>query len=109
MLPKSNLPPDEHQYQFDRSVEITLNHLAAAREIAIKLSHGHEPNPALVGGLVQAMATNYLAEMTGYGGGGTPKKGTKDPMFQPLATQKLRVDLDSMSTWPALNEITKRA
>lgn len=107
MLQK-NLPPDEHQYQFDRSVEITLNHLAAAREIAIKLSHGHEPNPALVGGLVQAMATNYLAEMTGYGGA-PAKKPTKDPMFQPLATQKLRVDFDSMSTWPALNEITKRA
>lgn len=104
MLPKSKLLPDAHQHQFDRSVEITLNHLAAAREIAIKLSSGHEPNPALVAGLVQAMATNYLAEMTGH-----PTPATKaDPMFQPLATQKLRVDLESMATWPALNEISKK-
>lgn len=104
MLPKSNLPPDSHQFQFDRSVEITLNHLAAAREIAIKLSSGHEPNPALVAGLVQAMATNYLAEMTGH----VPPSTKPDAKFQPLATQKLRVDFDSMSTWPALNEISKR-
>jgi hypothetical protein len=104
MLPKSKLPPDSHQFQFDRSVEITLNHLAAAREIAIKLSSGHEPNPSLVAGLVQAMATNYLAEMTGT----VPPASNKDPMFQPLATQKLRVDFDTMATWPALNEISKR-
>jgi hypothetical protein len=103
MLHKNTLPPDEHQWQFDRSVEITLNHLAAAREIAIKMAGGHEPNPALVAGLVQAMATNYLAEMQS--GSGAPKK---DPKFSPLATQKLRVDFDVMGTWPALNEISKR-
>lgn len=105
MLPKNSLPPDEHQWQFDRSVEITLNHLAAAREIAIKLAFGHEPNPALVAGLVQAMATNYLAEMQA--GSGAPKKPA-DPKFQPMATQKLRVDFGAMETWPALNEISKR-
>jgi hypothetical protein len=100
---KSNLPPDVHQFQFDRSVEITLNHLSAARSIAIKLSSGHEPNPSLVAGLVQAMATNYLAEMTGH-----VPPAPKDPKFQPMATQKLRVDFDSMATWPALNEISKK-
>ena len=104
MLPKATLPPDSHQYQFDRSVEITLNHLAAAREIAIKLASGHEPNPSLVAGLVQAMATNYLAEMTGH----APPANKAGPTFQPLATQKLRVDIEGMKTWPALNEISRR-
>jgi hypothetical protein len=99
---KSSQPPDANQYAFDRSVEITLNQLAAAREILIKMTHGHEPNPALVAGLVNAMATNYLAEMTG----SPPKK--PEGSFDPLATQKLRVDFDSLDTWPALNEVSRK-
>ena len=99
---KKNLPPDANQWAFDRSVEVTLNHLAAARAIAISLNAGHEPNPALVAGLVNAMATNYLAEMTGTKSA-PPTKG-----FNPMATQKLRVDLDDMTNWPALKEISRK-
>jgi len=99
---KTPQAPDPNQYAFDRSIEITLNQLAAAREILIKMAHGHEPNPALVAGLVNAMATNYLAEMTG-----TPPTKPESG-FNPMATQKLRVDFDSMDTWPALNEASKK-
>jgi hypothetical protein len=99
---KTTQAPDPNQYAFDRSIEITLNQLAAAREILIKMAGMHEPNPALVAGLVNAMATNYLAEMTGK----PPAK--PEPGFNPLSTQKLRVDFDSMETWPALNEVSRK-
>jgi hypothetical protein len=88
-----------NDWAFDRSVEITLSHLSAAREIAIKLNHGHEPNPALVAGLVQAMATNYLAEMTGRNGPSAPKKS-----LPPLPPHKQSVDPLMAETWPALNQ-----
>ena len=84
---------------YARSVEITLNHLSAAREIAIKLAHGHEPNPALVAGLVQAMATNYLAEMTGRTGPVPPTRA-----LPPLSPHKQQVDPKLAETWPALNQ-----
>ena len=88
-----------HDWAFDRSVEITLNHLAAAREIAIKLAQGHEPHPALVAGLVQAMATNYLAEMSSTDGPMRP-----DQRLPPLTASKMAVDPKLAETWPALNQ-----
>ncbi len=88
-----------NEWAFDRSVEITLSHLSAAREIAIKLNQGHEPNPALVAGLVQAMATNYLAEMTGRNGPTQPQH-----MLPPLSAHKQSVDPKLAETWPALNQ-----
>lgn len=92
-------PATPHDWAFDRSVEITLSHLSAAREIAIKLNHGHEPNPALVAGLVQAMATNYLAEMTGRNGPTAPRHA-----LPPLSAHKQSVDPTLAETWPALNQ-----
>ncbi len=91
--------PSPNDWAFDRSVEITLNHLSAAREIAIKLAHGHEPNPSLVAGLVQAMATNYLAEMTGRTGPVPPTRA-----LPPLSPHKQQVDPKLAETWPALNQ-----
>jgi hypothetical protein len=96
---KPNPHPDTKSWAFDRSVEITLNQLAAAREIAIKLASGHEPNPSLVAGLVQAMATNYLAEMTGHAQPTRPEK-----KLHPLSASKLAVDPKLAETWPALNQ-----
>ena len=91
--------PSPNDWAFDRSVEITLNHLSAAREIAIKLAHGHEPNPSLVAGLVQAMATNYLAEITGRSGPTEPRKA-----LPPLPVHRQAVDPKMAETWPALNQ-----
>ena len=68
-------------------------------QVAIKLNHGHEPNPALVAGLVQAMATNYLAEMTGRNGPTAPRHA-----LPPLSAHKQSVDPTLAETWPALNQ-----
>src|SRR3954471_8716173 len=85
---------------FDRALDITLNQLAAAREIAIKLAAGHEPDPALVGGLVQAMATNYHAEMNRKVDPLRPEPKRMDPM----ATGKFTADMLKDQSWPSLGD-----
>ena len=92
---KSAIPEDN---VFDRSVEITLAQLTAARQVLIKLSAGHEPHPALLGGLVTAMATNYLAE--------SQSETTRTARRLPLADSRLRTDPSQAQTWPALNQTT---
>jgi hypothetical protein len=92
-------PAPKTNAMVERSIELVVAQLAAARGIAIKLSHGHEPDPALVAGLVQAMATNYLAEMSRKG---EPLKA--EPKIDPMATGKFAADMLKVDTWPKLGD-----
>jgi hypothetical protein len=95
-MDSKSLPEDN---VFDRSVEITLAQLTSARQVLIKLSAGHEPDPSLLGGLVIAMATNYLAESQS-------ELNRTARVKLPTADSRLRTDPSQAQTWPALNQTT---
>lgn len=100
--PRTTFPPPKLNIHLERSIELCVAQLAAARGIAIKLSHGHEPDPALVGGLVAAMATNYLAEVSR-----KVELSKSEPKIDPMATGKFAADMLKVDAWPALDPSKK--